>query len=172
MLHPVTVWVTRRVPTKVSSAEDTPVSDIPVEWTFRGSARWAGVDFDRRVGRYLVLMASGEDGLASERDFYRRLLDLGGQEEIEPLLDQALALIVEVTGASTAYLELYDDAGEQPRFWKGRGVSERDVAAIRTSISHGITARAISEARTIETPPASLDERFQDLGSVRQHAIQ
>src|SRR5688572_24399508 len=29
---------------------------------------------------------------ASERDFYRRLLDLGSQREIEPLLDEALAL--------------------------------------------------------------------------------
>ncbi len=115
---------------------------------------------------------SREDGLARERDFYRRLLDLGGQEEIEPLLDQALALIVEVTGARTGYLELYDDAAAAPRFWKGHGVSAQDVAAIRSSISHGIIARAISEGRTIETPSASLDARFQDLGSVRQHAIQ
>ena len=60
--------------------------------------------------------SSREDGLASERDFYRRLLDLGGKEEIEPLLDEALALIVEVTGASTAYLELYDDEANRPRF--------------------------------------------------------
>jgi len=50
--------------------------------------------------------SSQGDGLANERDFYRRLLDLGGQHEIEPLLDEALALIVEVTGASMAYLEL------------------------------------------------------------------
>ena len=60
-----------------------------------------------------------EDSLASERDFYRRLLDLGGKDEIEPLLDEALALIVGVTGASTAYLELYDDEANRPRFWKG-----------------------------------------------------
>ncbi len=113
-----------------------------------------------------------DEPLASERDFYRRLLDLGGQEELEPLLDQALALIVEVTGASTAYLELYDDAAATPRFWKGHGISERDVASIRTSISRGIIARAITEGRTIETPSASLDERFSDLGSVRQNAIQ
>ena len=117
-------------------------------------------------------MAPPTEGLANERDFYRRLLDLGGQEQIEPLLDQALALIVEVTGAVTGYLELYDDAPGTPRFWKGHGVSEQDVASIRASISRGIIARAITEGRTIETPSASLDERFQDLGSVRQHAIQ
>ncbi|MBA3397957.1 MAG: sigma-54-dependent Fis family transcriptional regulator [Deltaproteobacteria bacterium] len=113
-----------------------------------------------------------EEGLASERDFYRRLLDLGSQDELEPLLDEALALIVEVTGATTAYLELYDDTTSQPRYWKGFRLSDRDVASIRASISGGIISRAISEGRTIETPSASLDERFADLGSVRQHEIQ
>jgi Nif-specific regulatory protein len=108
----------------------------------------------------------------AERDFYRRLLDLGGQSEILPLLDEALALIVEVTDAKTAYLELYWDDANQPRFWKGYRVSERDLETIRKSISRGIIARAISEGVTIETPSAQLDERFQDLGSVRQHEIQ
>jgi DNA-binding NtrC family response regulator len=112
------------------------------------------------------------DRLASERDFYRRLLDLGGEQEIEPLLDQALALIVEVTESSMAYLELYDDDSTQPRYWRGYGLSERDIAPIRASISRGIIARAISEGRTIETPSATQDDRFSDLGSVRQHAIQ
>jgi Nif-specific regulatory protein len=110
--------------------------------------------------------------LASERDFYRRLLDLGGEQEIEPLLDQALALIVEVTEASMAYLELYDDDGAQPRYWKATGLSDGDVASIRASISRGIIARAISEGRTIETPSATEDDRFADLGSVRQNGIQ
>lgn len=110
--------------------------------------------------------------LASERDFYRRLLDLGSQQEIEPLLDQALALIVEVTGATTAYLELYDDTSSVPRFWKGHGVSEQDVVTIRTSISRGIIARAIAEGRTIESQSALMDERFSELSSVRANAIQ
>ncbi len=113
-----------------------------------------------------------EGRLASERDFYRRLLDLGGEQEIEPLLDQALALIVEVTEASVGYLELYDDHSTQARYWRGYGLSDRDVASIRTSISRGIIARAISEGRTIETASATEDHRFSDLGSVRQHAIQ
>jgi Nif-specific regulatory protein len=113
-----------------------------------------------------------EDGLASERDFYRRLLDLGGKEEIEPLLEEALALIVEVTGAMTAYLELYDDEANRPRFWRGFRCTDRDVASIRASISRGIIARAIGEGRTIETPSATLDARFSELGSVRQNLIQ
>ena len=111
------------------------------------------------------------DGVLQERDFYRRLLDLGGQREIEPLLDEALALIVEVTGAKTGYLELYDDDSSQPRFWRGYQCTEADVEKIRSSISRGIIARAISEGRTIETPSALGDVRFQDLRSVRQHEI-
>ena len=114
-----------------------------------------------------------DEGIASERDFFRRLLDLGSQSELEPLLDEALALIVEVTGATTAYLELYEDeAAPRPRYWRGYRLSDRDVASIRASISGGIIARAISDGRTVETPSATLDERFSDLGSVRQHEIQ
>ncbi len=107
-----------------------------------------------------------------ERDFYRRLLDLGGKQEIEPLLDEALALIVEVTSARIAYVELYDDNSSKPRFWKGYRLTDRDREKIRASISRGIIGRAIAEGRTIETPSASEDDRFSDLGSVRQQDIQ
>ena len=113
-----------------------------------------------------------DEGIANERDFFRRLLDLGGQNELEPLLDEALALIIEVTGANTAYLELYSDDDEAARYWRGHRLTDRDVASIRASISGGIIARAISEGRTIETPSATDDARFSDLGSVRQHEIQ
>ncbi|HEU0035666.1 MAG TPA: sigma-54-dependent Fis family transcriptional regulator [Kofleriaceae bacterium] len=113
----------------------------------------------------------GED-VASERDFYRRLLDLGSNHEVEPLLDQALALIVDVTAAQTAYLELYAEDATRPPFWRGYHLTDRDIASIRDSISRGIIARAIAEGRTIETPSASDDARFADLGSVRQNAIQ
>nr|MBA3539885.1 sigma-54-dependent Fis family transcriptional regulator [Deltaproteobacteria bacterium] len=114
----------------------------------------------------------GLDALTSERDFYRRLLELGEKDALEPLLADALGLIVEVTRAKVAYLELYDERSTAPRFWTGHGLTDQNVRSIRTSISHGIIGRAISEGRTIETPSATLDERFQDLGSVRQHEIQ
>jgi hypothetical protein len=110
--------------------------------------------------------------LASERDFYRRLLDLGGQEAIEPLLEEALGLIVEVTGARQAYLELYADDEGRPAFWRGHACSDAELDAIRSSISRGIIARAISGGQTIETSSALTDERFADLGSVRRNEIQ
>jgi Nif-specific regulatory protein len=107
---------------------------------------------------------------ANERTFYRRLLDLGAQLEIEPLLDEALALIVDVTAATTAYLELYDEANEH-RFWRGHRCDVNDVEAIRNSISRGIIARSIAEGRTVETSSAQGDERFADLGSVQRNEI-
>ena len=112
--------------------------------------------------------SNGSD--ASERTFYRRLLQLGAQEEIERLLDEALALIVDVTAATTAYLELYDDDSDH-RFWRGHRCDQNDVEAIRTSISHGIIARSIADGRTVETSSAQGDERFADLGSVQRNAI-
>ena len=41
-----------------------------------------------------------------ERDFYRKLLDLGQADEIEPFLADALALIVEISAAVRGYVEL------------------------------------------------------------------
>ena len=108
----------------------------------------------------------------AERDFYRRLLELNGQEALEPLLASALALIVEVTRASVAYLELSDDDGGDPRYWKGHRVTADEVSTIRTSISRGIIARTLAEGRTVTTDSALDDDRFADQGSVRQHAIQ
>ena len=108
----------------------------------------------------------------AERDFYRRLLELSGQDELEPLLASALALIVEVTRASVAYLELTDDDGGEPQYWKGHRISPDEVSSIRASISRGIIARTIAEGQTLTTDSALEDERFADQGSVRQHAIQ
>lgn len=107
----------------------------------------------------------------STGEFYKRLLDLGAKDELEPLLEDALALIAEVTGAALAYLELSGDDSSEPRFWRGRGLSALDVQSIRQSISRGIIGRAISEGKTVETPSATDDARFADLGSVRQHEI-
>ncbi len=112
-----------------------------------------------------------QERIAVERDFYRRLLDLGGKDEIEPLLEDALALIVDVTGASTGYVELYANHSERPRFWRAHHCSDADLESIRDSISRGIIARSVAEGRTVETAAAHADARFADLGSVRQNQI-
>jgi Nif-specific regulatory protein len=112
----------------------------------------------------------GSSDACAERDFYHRLLDLGAQPDLEPLLDEALQLITEVTGATMAYLELHDDE-PVPRFWRAYGCSDQDVTGIRAAISRGIIARAIVEGRTIDTPSAHRDPRFEHLHSVQTMAI-
>ena len=112
--------------------------------------------------------------LKTERDFYRRLLELGAQQEIEPLLEEALGLIVDVTGAEQAYLEIragsdFDDP--RTRSWTARGCDDEEVAAIRTTISQGIVAEAVGTGRTICTASALADPRFRDRGSVKQNEI-
>jgi Nif-specific regulatory protein len=110
-------------------------------------------------------------GSASERDYYRRLLDLGGRDELEPLLEEALALAVEITGAEVAYLELHDDDTDEPRFWRAYGLNAAGIGAVRESISRGIIARALGVGETVETESAIDDDRFAEFGSVRAHGI-
>jgi len=109
--------------------------------------------------------------LLKERDFYRRLLALGAQEALEPLLAGALALITEVVGVTHAYIELHDDAGGPPRWWTAHGCSEEEVETIRRSISRGIIAEAIATGATIKTISALTDPRFESRVSVRNHSI-
>jgi hypothetical protein len=55
------------------------------------------------------------ESLILERDSYLRLLELGTQKELEPFLEEALALVVEIAGARRGYMELEEpsDPGEQ-----------------------------------------------------------
>lgn len=112
----------------------------------------------------------------SERDFYRRLLELVGAEEPEPLLDQALAAIVAASNARMVYLELraLSDAGpdEAPRYWRAHGCSDDDVVSIRSSCSRGIIARTLADGRMVATPSAVLDPAFREHPSVLRNAIQ
>ncbi|HEY0987879.1 MAG TPA: sigma-54-dependent Fis family transcriptional regulator [Kofleriaceae bacterium] len=112
---------------------------------------------------------------AAERDFYRRLVDLAAAAEPEPLLADALTTIVAASGARTAYLELRDiddDPAAPPRYWKAHGCTDEEIASIRDSISRGIIARALAEARTVATPSAISDPSFRDLPSVLRNDIQ
>lgn len=105
------------------------------------------------------------DAYRLERDLYRRLLDLGRQTELEPLLREALALIVDVTRARQGYLELQGEDGRQS--WSiAHGFTPEALDAVRTRISRGIIAMAMAGGRTISTSSALRDERFHDNESV------
>src|SRR3990172_2886114 len=98
-----------------------------------------------------------------ERDLYLRLLELGAQKELEPLLREALGLIVEVAGARQGYLEVRDDEGGEGRRWCiEHGFSADEIERVRAAISQGIIAEALVTGQTIVTPSALLDPRFRD----------
>ena len=109
-----------------------------------------------------------------ERDFYRKLLELGGQDALEPFLEEALALIVEVAGARRGYIEIASDPAAQgpPRWWIARGFSDEEVETIRGSLSRGVIAEALATGRTIVTGSALDDPRFKARGSVRKNRIE
>ena len=112
--------------------------------------------------------------LERERDFYRGLLQLSAQEEVEPFLDEALRLIVTISGAARGYIELHDslDApGQAPRFWTSYECTPENVADIRKAISFGIVGSAIATGKTIHTQHALSDVRFRRNRSVEANRI-
>ena len=72
-------------------------------------------------------MEADEERVRRERDLYRRLLGLGDQEALEPFLKEALAFLVDVSGARRGYLEVVGDGGpgDDPVWSAVEGVSRR-----------------------------------------------
>ncbi len=116
-------------------------------------------------------MVSGCDDGDTMQTYYRQLLELGASGELAPLLERALAVIVEATGARIAYLELYADRAGEPAFWRAHGAAGDAVAAIRADISRGIIASTLASGELVDTPSAKDDPRFAERGSVRRNEI-
>jgi Nif-specific regulatory protein len=108
--------------------------------------------------------------LRRERDLYVRLLRLGDEPALEPLLREALALIVDVAGARQGYVEIDADDGAAPHSI-ACGFSVAEVGQVRASISSGILARALATGRTVTTAAAIDDDRFSDRASIRRLRI-
>ena len=123
-----------------------------------------------------AMHADGADAAEArrERDLYLRLLELGQETNLTPFLQEALALLVEVTNAQEAYLELDEngDRSDGPRWWTARGLTNERIADVRVTISRGIIAEAVASGRTVITPAAVLDPRFSARDSVRMGSIQ
>ncbi|HYO97490.1 MAG TPA: sigma-54-dependent Fis family transcriptional regulator [Polyangiaceae bacterium] len=112
--------------------------------------------------------------LTLERDFYAGLVRLGGQEEVEPFLEHALALATRTARAGRGYLALFDPEGpdDTPRWSRACGFSGAELADVRSSISRGIIAEALATGGTVQTSSAVTDPRFQDLKSVRRNRLE
>lgn len=108
-----------------------------------------------------------------ERDLYLRLLEIGRHDDLPPLLEDALDLIVVTSGAERGYIELHV-AGEvhaQPRWWRATGFSQEELAEIRRQLSSRIIAEALATGDIVETACAVQDARYRDLESVRANDI-
>ncbi len=111
--------------------------------------------------------------LLRERDLFVSLLELGQQEALEPLLREALKLIVDVTGARQGYLQVQDPCGDDAAvWWMQHGFSDEELARVRSAISQGILGEALATGKTICTPSALLDPRFRERTSVRTRGIE
>lgn len=110
--------------------------------------------------------------IAAQHDLYLQLLELGQCDDVESFLEHALALVVRVTDARRGYLELYDDADEQPRWWTAHDLSETDVRAVRAVVSRGVVAETLACGETVVTASALLDPRFRERESVRTNEIE
>ncbi len=110
----------------------------------------------------------------AERDLYRRLLELGDRDALDPFLKQALALIVELTGARQGYLELRDPSASDPDgVWSlSFGFSEPEVRDIQTKVSRGVIGEALATGETVITHSALADERFRGRKSVQRERIE
>ena len=90
--------------------------------------------------------------IEQERDLYLRLLRLGAQDELEPFLKEALALVTDVTGAKQVYLELRDpDVDDSERAW--RMVDRDELIGL---IAMTLTRAGAGNNLTVEVPPSRL----------------
>lgn len=116
-------------------------------------------------------MAEADDPelVRAERDLYQRLLDLGGHDRLDALLDEALALVVELTGAKKGYLAAQTAGGQVARL---RGIDDEEAGAIEAELSRGIIAEALRSGKTINTASARSDPRFATRESVQAQRIE
>ena len=108
---------------------------------------------------------------AQERQLYRRLLELGQKDAVQPFLEEALDLVVELSEAERGYIEVGSGPDGSPTFWLATGCSDDDVSEIRRSFSRGVIAEALATMQTVATASALDDPRFKKRGSVRRNRI-
>lgn len=111
-----------------------------------------------------------EDGALIDR-FYDRVSRVRAEPETdpEPLMTEALDLIVELAQARLAYVELRSSTGA--RYERGHGCNDDDLETIRKTLSTTIIERVITSSEPLILDSAFDDARFADAGSVKQNEI-
>jgi hypothetical protein len=104
-----------------------------------------------------------------ENELLKMLLALPRAAEPDTEIASAVRLLVEVTSATTGYLELVAGDPPAPQFITGHDATGSDPAE---TICRGLIAQAIAEQTVIQSASARADARFRDLGSVRRNEIE
>lgn len=118
------------------------------------------------------MVDDGGSRLRLERDLYRKCLEFVRVDDPEPLLEDALDLLLEVTSAQSGYVDLRDTRSGDQRSWTADfGVDEQGRADIEQRISTGIIAEAIQTGEVVHVASALLDERFAHRESVQREAL-
>jgi len=107
-----------------------------------------------------------------ERDLYRQLLELSEAVDVHAFLEEALRLVVGVTGAHRGYLELSSATERAAPLFSAEALRDEQLSAVRASLSTGIVAKALATGETISTASAVEDPRFRDQASVQAQRIQ
>jgi Nif-specific regulatory protein len=101
--------------------------------------------------------------VTAERDLYKRLIELAAHDDLDALLDEALAMVLELVGAKKGVIAVREGGGEAIAF----------VACdAREELSSGIVAEAISSQKTVSTASARSDPRFSGNKSVQAARIE
>ncbi len=94
------------------------------------------------------------------------------EPELEPFLREALKLVVELTGAHQAYLELEQSGASSPQWWIAQGFADEQIDEVRSKISNSIVAKSLATGKTIVTPSAMLDPTLDQYDSIRRKNIE
>jgi len=88
------------------------------------------------------------------------LVGLVRSEDLELALNESLRLLVAATAATTAYLELGNEANLVALAWPDKD-----------SVGRGVVAHAVSRGALVHSASARNDPRFRQLESVRRNSI-
>jgi Nif-specific regulatory protein len=104
--------------------------------------------------------------------FYRQLIELARQEDLDTLLARALEILSTRVRAREAVIEVMDDGVASRPQAVANGCDTLRLAEISKFISRGIISEAMATGKTVVTANATEDPRFRDFASVRRHKLE
>lgn len=107
-----------------------------------------------------------------QRDLYRLLLELNNKphRDLKRSLQQALELIVGISGAEQGYVEVRREDGGV--VYNAHSLTQDEIDHVRSGISTGIIATAMESGEPILSQSALIDPRFNTLESVQRAKIE